>query len=300
MKDVKNVNYYQVDHQVKQILSKEGVKILTTPEAWEKYNWVRKYFDSKPREGFFVWVKKQIDFPLSGCITISSPKISQDLKNVLVVEKNLKVSVSVMCNASRFDLCGTHAAQGKVILKKNSSLCYDHLQIWGEGDVVLPFYEFLLEKNSHLDYNFKNFFPPRKMKMKTSIRCLEKASVNLKILMKAKSCEVDLVDEVFLEEDDSSAVIRLRVVGEKEGDVVAHTKLTAKSRAKGHIDCQGLLLDKNSNIRLIPELVSKDKDATITHEASIGKISEEVLNYLMSRGLSEKEAVNLIVTGFLE
>lgn len=59
----------------------------------------------------------------------------------------------------------------------------------------------------------------------------------------------------------------------------------------------GLLLDGNSSIDAVPELLNKD--ATLTHEASIGRISEEELSYLRSRGLTEDEAIGLIVTGFL-
>lgn len=67
----------------------------------------------------------------------------------------------------------------------------------------------------------------------------------------------------------------------------------------GHVDCMGLLLSENSSVQAIPELINRNKDASLTHEASVGKISEETLNYLRSRGLTENEAINLIVTGFL-
>jgi Fe-S cluster assembly scaffold protein SufB len=61
----------------------------------------------------------------------------------------------------------------------------------------------------------------------------------------------------------------------------------------------GLLLAEDSSINAIPELVNNHKDASLTHEASVGKISEEVLNYLRSRGLTEDQAIDLIVSGFL-
>jgi len=61
----------------------------------------------------------------------------------------------------------------------------------------------------------------------------------------------------------------------------------------------GLLLAEDSSINAIPELVNRNKDTSLTHEASIGKISEEILNYLRSRGLTEDQAIDLIVSGFL-
>jgi len=66
------------------------------------------------------------------------------------------------------------------------------------------------------------------------------------------------------------------------------------------LDCQGLLVDKDSKISLTPELICQNKLAQITHEAAIGKISEEELSYLRMRGLSEEEAINLIVSGFFQ
>jgi Fe-S cluster assembly scaffold protein SufB len=74
----------------------------------------------------------------------------------------------------------------------------------------------------------------------------------------------------------------------------------ANSPSKGHLDCQGLLVDKKSKISLIPALICQNKETQITHEASIGKISEEQLTYLRMRGLSEKEAIDLICSGFLK
>ena len=68
---------------------------------------------------------------------------------------------------------------------------------------------------------------------------------------------------------------------------------------RGHLDCQGLVVGEKAMIRLVPSLVVKNKNALLTHEASIGKISEDELNYLRSRGLNKSEAIDLIVSGFL-
>ncbi|GAI15497.1 unnamed protein product, partial [marine sediment metagenome] len=93
MKNVKNVyppkfpekkfgrvHYWQIDHEVKNIFEIGGVTILPSSEAWQKFAWTRKFFGEKPKEGYFIWVKRKIDFPLATCITIASPKISQDLR----------------------------------------------------------------------------------------------------------------------------------------------------------------------------------------------------------------------------
>jgi len=91
MRNAKGVHFWQVDHKIKNISEVPGNIILSSPQAWQKFEWVKKYFERKPREGYFIWIKKEVDFPLATCINIASPKISQDLTNLLVIEKGIKV-----------------------------------------------------------------------------------------------------------------------------------------------------------------------------------------------------------------
>ena len=104
-------------------------------------------------------------------------------------------------------------------------------------------------------------------------------------------------ESTFLNEEKSNSISRLRMIADKNSRISVHSKMVANAAGKGHLDCMGLLLDGKSTINAVPELLNKN--ATLTHEASVGKISEEVLNYLRSRGLREEEAIDLIVAGFL-
>jgi len=300
MKSVKNVNFWQIDHKVKNIFGVKGVTILPSPEAWQKFVWTRKFFGEKPKEGYFIWVKREINFPLTTCITISSPKISQDLKNLLVIEKNIKAKANVICNAKEKFLCGKHLARGKLILKEGVFLEYNHIHKWGEKDNVSPDYEFTLEKGARLIYNYRNLFPPENLEFKTTIHSGENTSSNLNFIINSLNSKTKVKDTVFLEGKNSQTVVRLRLVGRKKGQIEAISQIFATSPGKGHLDCQALLVDKTAKISLIPQLVCQNKEAQITHEASIGKISEEELTYLKMRGLTEKEAIDLIVSGFLK
>jgi len=300
MKNVKNVNYWQIDHRIKKIFEAKGVEVLTSKSAWEKHNWVRKYFFKKPKEGYFIWIKKQIDLPLFTCISIATKNTEQELQNLLILEKNLNINLQGTCNAQERNLSCGHKAQGKIILKESSTLKYEHIHSWGQKDIVEPNYEFLLEKNSKLDYTFKAFFTPKKLKINTQLFLFEGASCNLKILANCIQTETEIKDTLRLIQKGAKGQIKLRLVGKRNSRISAHSQIVAEAENKGHLDCRGLLVDKNSTISLIPELICQSKDAQITHEASIGKISEEELNYLRQRGLSEEEAINLIVTGFLE
>jgi len=272
-KNAKNAHFWQIDNKVKNIFSTEGVIVLPSPQAWEKFSWTRKFFEKKPKEGYFVWVKEQTQKPLTTCVSMGSFKTSQNLTNLLVIEKNIKTKANVVCNALKKNLCSSHKAKGKLILKEGASLEYNHNHSWGEKDIVNIDYQFVLEKNSQLSFIYKNQSPPKSLEMKESL---------------------------LLKGEGSQGSIKLRLLGRKNSKILAKSSIIALAAGKGHLDCQGLLIDKNSVISLTPELICKNPQAQITHEASIGKISEEELNYLRMRGLAESEAIDLIVNGFLE
>jgi len=300
MKNARNVHFWQIDNQIKNILKVNGVTLLTSPEAWKKFDWTRKYFSKKPKQGYFIWVKKQINFPLFSCVSIAHKNINQKLQNLLIVEKNLKISLKGSCNALKKDLNGKHKANGKIILKQGSCLKYSHIHSWGEKDIVEPEYEFILEKDSKLDYTYNTLFTPKKLRINNSFNLSAGASCDIKMIANCVKTEINIKDVLILKGKGASGVINLRLVGGKDSKVLAHSQVIADSESKGHLDCQGLLADKKSEISLIPELVCKNKLAQITHEASIGRISQEQLSYLRMKGLTEKQATNLIINGFLE
>jgi len=292
-------DFLQIDNEIKEIAKNDKMVILPSSEAWKSLPWTKEYFNGKPKGGYFIWIKEQVDFPLSTCVNIASPNVKQDLQNLMVIEKGIKAKAGVICSSLKNNLSGTHKARGKLILKENASLEYNHVHRWGHNDNVSPDYEFILGKNSSLKYNYSNLFPPKNLDIKNKIICGEKSSVNLNISVNGIDSLIKIKEEVFLEGKDAQAVSRLKLVGRKRSDITAESSIIAKVKSKGHIDCQSLMVDDESKISSIPLLVCESKEAQITHEASIGKVSEEQLNYLRSRGLSEKEAIDLIVSGFL-
>ena len=295
-----NSHFLLVNHKVEKISQTQDVVVLPSPRAWEKFQWTRKLFNVKPKEGYFIWVKKQVDFPLYTCVAIAMPKVKQDLSNLMIVEEGLKIKANVACAAVKNRLCGTHKAKGRLILKTGASLEYNHIHSWGEKDFVSPDYEFILEKGSHLKYIYKNLLPPEKINFRTSLFLKEKASVDLRIIVNSINSQAKIEDSIYLEGKDASGAASLRLVGKKNGKINAVSRIIARNETRGHLDCQGILVDDKSKISLLPEIACENKKAQITHEASIGKINEEQLTYLMMRGLTEKQAIDLIIAGFLK
>lgn len=292
-------NYKQIDNKIPQICELKGTKILSVENAWKKYDWTRKYFKKKPKYGYFIWVNKNLDLSLFTCASIASQNIKQDIQNLLVIESGIKVKIKGICDCLRKNLSGTHKASGKIIIKEDSMLEYHHIHSWGKKDIVNSDYEFLLEKNAKLDYVCKIFSCPEKLKIKTLAVLLENSSANLSISGSFSETQTDIKDTLILKQKNSSGIIKLKLAGRKNSKISACSRVIAKNQSTGHLDCQALLENKNSIISLIPELVCENNQAQITHEASIGRISEEVLYYLMTRGLNKKQAIDLIINGFL-
>ncbi len=299
VESAKGANYLQIDHIIKKLLSSEGVILKPSPEAYDEFDEVKKYFDQKPVEGYMIWIKKQIKHPLSTCIAISSPKVHQRLNNLVIVESGIEAELYSICNAVKPILGGKHEGHTKIILKENSSLKLRHFHKWGASDEVKTTSEIVLEKGATLFSFYKCISPLRKLRVESNALLGPNASANFEASILAKNEEAELFDTMVLNGDNSNGVIKLRMISDSNASIVSRSKIVANGAGRGHIDCMGLLLSNNSIISSIPEIFTKNKGAILTHEASIGKISEEEIYYLRSRGLSEDEAINLIITGFL-
>jgi len=300
MKNAKNVNFLQVDNKSPQLIKKPGVVILPSVEAFAKLGWTRRHFGRKPKEGYFVWVKEQIDYPLTTCIAISSPNVFQKPMNLIVVEKDVEVQIHGVCNATKKNLCGVHSGYSKIILKENSKLKLRHFHAWGRKDEISSSLDFILKKEARLSYTYKCLKTPMKLKTESNTHLEENSSANLTVTVLAKNSEIDMRDFTFLDGEKSNGILRIRMVGGIKSKIAAHSKMIANAAAAaGHVDCMGLLVADDSIVNAIPELINKNKKASLTHEASVGRVSEENLDYLRSRGLTEDEAIDLIVAGFL-
>ena len=300
MKGAKNTHYLQIDNNIEKICQPKGVEILPAEMAWQKYDWTRKYFLTKPKKGYFIWAKEQTKNPLLSCVSISSPKIKQQMQNLLVVENNLKVDIQGTCNSSKKNLNGLHQATGKILIKQGAKVNYQHIHSWGEKDAVEVSYQFLLEKDSQLNYNYRVITPPKELKTNNRLVLLENASANLEMSASCAETKFDIKESLILKGKNASGMLKLRLAAGKNSRISADSQIKAEAEAKGHLDCQGLLTDEKAVVSMVPALVCSHPKAQITHEASIGRVSEEQLNYLMMRGLTEKQALDLIINGFLD
>jgi hypothetical protein len=157
-----------------------------------------------------------------------------------------------------------------------------------------------LAAGSKIDYTYKTKRPPKKIKLVNKFYLQKRAKVKLNIIAQCKQTDFKSVDEIYLLGEKSSGISNLRFITKKQARVKAYSRMVAEAAGQGHLDCQSLNLAESGKVCLIPEVTVNHPRAQITHEASIGRVSQEQLNYLQMRGLSEQKAVDLIAAGFLQ
>ncbi len=300
MKNARDVNYLQVDAKVKKLREEDSVIVMESRKAWEKYKWTRKYFKERPKQGYFILVKESVKEPIVTCVLLSSSEVEQSLNNLLVLEENVHAKVLVSCAAVKKNLRSVHLAFGNVLLRKRATLVYEHVHNWMGSEEASMSYKFYLESGARLNYSYKAISPAREMKLKASTFLKENAASEIKLAALARKCKLNVEEFSHLLGKGSSSTITLRLVAGEGGRISSRSKIAADAEAKGHVDCQGLIVGRKASITLAPELQNNCKNAMLTHEASIGRIAEEQLDYLRSRGLNESKAISLIVRGFLK
>lgn len=300
MKKSSKVNFQLTDHHLGQIYAPKGAEILPSPQAWEKFSWSRALFSKRPREGYFVWVKKTLDFPLITCAYLSQVKTNQELENLVILEEGVKGKMFAHCRALAQGKGRRHWGRTNLILKPGAVLSIIHRHQFDEKDVVFPLVKAQVRKGAQLKYHYFNHQAEEKVVMESDIEVEEKGNVEIRISLRSLGAPVEMKERMVLRGKGARGVVRLRLVAEKNAQIKAENFLEALGAGQGHLDCQGLILSRKGKITLIPALINENKEALLTHEASIGKIKEAMLAYLRARGFSEKEAINLLVTGFLK
>ena len=109
---------------------------------------------------------------------------------------------------------------------------------------------------------------------------------------------LDVGGAAYLLGGDATVEIASRAMGRDSSRIVARARIIGRS-GRGHIDCRGLLLSDKAVIETIPELSAESPNTTLTHEASIGRIAEDEINYLVSRGFTREEAIGIVIRGFI-
>ena len=198
--------------------------------------------------------------------------------------------------------------EAKIKLKEKAKLIYKEVHYHGDrfGTKIETNFKVFVGQKSGFENKFvidKGSIGKLKVNFKVQLEKESFCKVLNKVIGKGKKDEVEIYDKILLNGENSSSLNKLRGVAINGGKMFfkGETEATKKAKnARGHIDCQEIIIGENSIVQSTPIIIVKNPEARVTHEASIGKINQKELETLMSRGLSEKEAIDFVIKGMAE
>jgi Fe-S cluster assembly scaffold protein SufB len=299
-------------------LKDKNVELMSTHKALEKYDWLKDYswklvqvdadkYTAKTyledADGYFVRVAagKKAAMPVQTCLMLGSKNVTQTVHNIIVVEEEASLDIITGCTSKKGVEEGLHLGITEMYVKKGATLNFTMIHNWAEQIGVRPRTVVNVEEGGTYISNYIILKPVRSVQAYPTVRLNGKGAVTRlnTIAIAHPGSELDLGSRAIFNAPDTRAelVSRTITVG---GRIIARGEMIANEKgAKGHLECKGLVIGKGSQLA-IPVLEANIDDVELTHEAAVGKIAKDQVEYLMARGLTEEEAVGMIVRGFLD
>ena len=311
-----------VYHNMLKEVEEKGVIFLSTdmalklyPDLVKKYfNTVVKYTDNKYAAlngavwsgGSFIYVPKNVKLekPLQSYFRINNEKTGQFERTLIIVDENSDIHYVEGCTAPIYSKESLHAAVVEIIVHKNSKCRYSTVQNWSNNIVNLVTKRALCHENATMEWIDGNIGSQINMKYPGCILKGDNSKgICVSIAVAGKNQYQDAGSRmIHIGKNTTSSIISKSIV--KDGGICNYrgTARILKSaiNSKTHIECDTLILDDKSKSDTIPKNEVFNDSSYLEHEATVSKIDEDQLFYLMSRGLSKKDATQMIVMGFIE
>ena len=303
-------------------LEKVGVLFCDTDTALKKYPDIMKeyfgkvvpYSDNKYAAlntavwsgGSFIYVPKGVvlDKPLQSYFRINSEQMGQFERTLIIVEDEASLNYVEGCTAPIYSKDSLHAAVVEIFVGKNGYCRYSTVQNWSNNIINLVTKRAKVLDYGHMDWIDGNIGSNLNMKYPACIlagRGAKGTTVSIAFAGKGQYQDTG-AKMIHLAPDTTSTIISKSIC--RSGGVVNYRgcvkHLKNASNAKSHVECDTIILDNLSKSDTIPLNLVENKTSRIEHEATVSKVSDEQLFYLMSRGLTEAQALEMIVMGFIE
>jgi Fe-S cluster assembly scaffold protein SufB len=296
------------------------VELMDVKVALKKYPWLEDYrwkliskdkdeFTQKVAEdysgGYFMRILPgaEISFPLQSCLMITERNLEQRVHNIIIAEEGSKAHIITSCVQHSSVPKAAHLGISEIYVKKNAMLNFTMIHQWSEDTLVRPRSAAQIDDNATFVSNYVCMRPVRDVQMYPVAYCNgEDSRVSFNsILYGQKNSLLDIGSKAVLSGKGSKAEMVSRAISREGSKMIIRGMIEGNnSECKGHLECRGLLMDDESLMQSIPELIARKKGVEITHEAAVGKISEKEITYLMTRKLSRDQAVSLIIRGFMD
>jgi hypothetical protein len=290
---------------------------MSISRAREKHPWLSDYLwknispdtdkfilqaKKKTHEGYFIHALAGVEAkdPIQSCLYLSKEGFSQNVHNVVVAEPGSELHIITGCATAPHLKSGLHIGVSEFYVKRGAKLTFTMIHDWGEKINVRPRTVIRVEEGGTIISNYISLKPVGSLQMFPTTYLDGKGAVARfnSILVAGPGSFLDVGSRVVLNAPDTRAEIISRGIS-SGGSIIARGELVGKvSGIKAHLECHGLILNEGL-MQAIPELSGYVPGVEMSHEAAVGKIDQREIEYLMSRGLDEEQAISTIVRGFL-
>lgn len=311
-----------VYHSIRKDLEKLGVVFLSMDDGLKQYpELVKQHFgkvvplnDNKFAAlnsavwsgGSFVYIPKgvKVDIPLQAYFRINGEQVGQFERTLIIADEGSQIHYVEGCSAPRYSSNSLHSAVVELIAKKNSHLRYTTIQNWANNIYNLVTKRAFAYENATVEWVDGNL-GSRVTQKYPAIFLMEPGAKGevLSVALAGKGQHQDTGAKAVHLAPYTTSIITSKSIS-KDGGRATYRGLLKVARNAHHVKstvrCDALLLDEKSRTDTYPYIEIDNPTATVGHEATVGKIGDDQIFYLMSRGLSEEQALTMIVMGFIQ
>lgn len=295
----------------------DGLELMDIKQALQAFDGLPQYYWKKlnPDQdeisraaaenlhgGYFLRAKKgaKIIEPVQSCLFIEGSGVGQNIHNIIVVEEGAELNLISGCATGAGTEGVAHLGITEIYIEKGGKLNYTMVHNWGEDATVRPRTAGVMAEDS---VYINNYILLKKAHDITMYPSMELNGANAvarynSVVVAPEGSFIDSGNRLLLNAPNTRGEVIARTLT-TGGTIISRGYIGGNSpQAKGHLECNGLILGQG-RIYAIPELDATVDGVELTHEAAVGKIDQEEIEYLMARGLDENEATSTIVSGFL-
>ncbi len=309
-------------HNMIEELTKKNVIFCDTDTALKKYpelfkeyfNNLVKYDENKYTAlngavwsgGTFIYVppNTKLDRPLQSYFRINTKNMGQFERTIIIVDENSELYYMEGCTAPTYTSDSLHAAVVEIYVKKNAKCRYTTIQNWSTDVYNLVTKRAIVEENGLMEWIDGNIGSKLNMKYPTCILNGKYAKGNtISVAIASKNQIQDTGAKMIHLAPYTTSNIISKSIATNGGEANYRGTVNISKKAinsKSKVKCDTIIIDDYSKSDTIPKNIVKNNSSNIEHEATVSKLDESKLFYLMSRGLSEEKAKELLIIGFID
>ena len=256
--------------------------------------------------GSFVYVPEgvQVKIPLQSYFRLNAPGAGQFEHTLIIVEKGASCHFIEGCSAPKYNVTNLHAGCVELFVKEGARLRYSTIENWSKNMMNLNTKRALIEKDGIMEWVSGSFGSHVSCLYPSTILHGENATCDFTgVTFAGCGQNLDTGATVIHAAPHTSATINTRTISKDGGKATYRSAVKVTKNApyaKCSVNCESLMLDSESRSDTLRVMDIEGDEADIGHEARIGRISDDAVFYLMSRGIDENEARAMIVRGFVE